>query len=601
MKSNTRVFISQSTFILRMKKIILSIILVLLLTTIVSASDLSVGKSLANFPKDANWLVENEDVTGYLANLANWRITNTTDRNINLNEITLKLFGSGDDTKFLTMLYTDIEGDGVMDSPMYGAKFAPSDNATIVISFDKNFLIPAKSHKYLMIVYSKIQNRKFNEGDTFQNYLTKLKGNFVDDNSETITIAPGNGFLSSRITAINRKEYTIEVTSTQGELGWSVGEDFTEGEMIQYDAFRAEDYAFRVYEDCNIKIDHSKNLGGNYNIKTVSPTGQTFKSYSENFNAIGLNLRATLAGKEDEIIVKIRRGGIDGEILKEKSMNIIGTQYNSWYLFNFENSCQATCNNNILDEGEECEGDYLNGKVCKDIEGYYMGELTCNNCKFNTTNCYDLENYLEYYCKDNKNEGKEIDCNTLNANFKTNYVQGKYYFNQNCEVDLSECSTTLSEPNKEGEIEPVINAICGNNKKEGTEYCDGTDLGGKTCKDFGFSLGQLQCTSSCTMSTSACYNESNPNPTQPNPINDSNELETTNENKLLENEEINSDRNILIEYRDRNIPKTGNENQNTFPLEAIIIGAILLIGIVTGAIYFTKKNKKKIKKKSSKP
>jgi hypothetical protein len=29
-------------------------------------------------------------------------------------------------------------------------------------------------------------------------------------------------------------------------------------------------------------------------------------------------------------------------------------------------------------------------------------------------------------------------------------------------------------------------AECGNNKKEGSEQCDGTDLNGKTCKDFGF-------------------------------------------------------------------------------------------------------------------
>lgn len=46
--------------------------------------------------------------------------------------------------------------------------------------------------------------------------------------------------------------------------------------------------------------------------------------------------------------------------------------------------------------------------------------------------------------------------------------------------------------------------VCGNNIKERNEQCDGIDLGGKTCLDFGYSAGQLKCKSNCLFDTSQC-------------------------------------------------------------------------------------------------
>lgn len=46
-------------------------------------------------------------------------------------------------------------------------------------------------------------------------------------------------------------------------------------------------------------------------------------------------------------------------------------------------------------------------------------------------------------------------------------------------------------------------ANCGNNLKEVGEDCDGTDLNGKDCSDFGFSFGTLTC-DACSFDTSAC-------------------------------------------------------------------------------------------------
>lgn len=47
-------------------------------------------------------------------------------------------------------------------------------------------------------------------------------------------------------------------------------------------------------------------------------------------------------------------------------------------------------------------------------------------------------------------------------------------------------------------------AVCGDQKKNGLEVCDGTDLGGAICQDLGFYGGTLACTANCTFETSAC-------------------------------------------------------------------------------------------------
>jgi hypothetical protein len=47
-------------------------------------------------------------------------------------------------------------------------------------------------------------------------------------------------------------------------------------------------------------------------------------------------------------------------------------------------------------------------------------------------------------------------------------------------------------------------AECGNNKIEGDEVCDGTQLGGQTCSGLGHVGGDLGCTDSCTFDESAC-------------------------------------------------------------------------------------------------
>ena len=48
-------------------------------------------------------------------------------------------------------------------------------------------------------------------------------------------------------------------------------------------------------------------------------------------------------------------------------------------------------------------------------------------------------------------------------------------------------------------------ASCGNGVVEGDEACDGDDLGGASCADFGFDDGALVCDPACDLVTDACF------------------------------------------------------------------------------------------------
>lgn len=53
--------------------------------------------------------------------------------------------------------------------------------------------------------------------------------------------------------------------------------------------------------------------------------------------------------------------------------------------------------------------------------------------------------------------------------------------------------------------------LCGNGVREAREECDGTDFRNQTCGSYGFDSGTLECSASCRISTASCTN--NPVPT----------------------------------------------------------------------------------------
>ena len=79
--------------------------------------------------------------------------------------------------------------------------------------------------------------------------------------------------------------------------------------------------------------------------------------------------------------------------------------------------------------------------------------------------------------------------------------------------DPGECDSTagcISPPcycDSSSNCVSVPAQVCGNNIKEGTEICDGTDLNGQNCQSQGYDAGILACFGDCTaFDTSSCYN-----------------------------------------------------------------------------------------------
>lgn len=108
--------------------------------------------------------------------------------------------------------------------------------------------------------------------------------------------------------------------------------------------------------------------------------------------------------------------------------------------------CQELCGNEELDETEECDGSKLNDKTCSDF-AYDAGIIDCkDDCSFDLIGCYNHDN------------------------------------------------------------EPSEGPVCGNNVKESGEDCDGQDLSGYDCRDFGYSeINNLYC-ENCEFKNSECNN-----------------------------------------------------------------------------------------------
>jgi hypothetical protein len=53
-------------------------------------------------------------------------------------------------------------------------------------------------------------------------------------------------------------------------------------------------------------------------------------------------------------------------------------------------------------------------------------------------------------------------------------------------------------------------AVCGDGAVGGDELCDGSDLDGWTCVDFGFEKGELSCMPGCTLDATGCSDETEP-------------------------------------------------------------------------------------------
>lgn len=145
----------------------------------------------------------------------------------------------------------------------------------------------------------------------------------------------------------------------------------------------------------------------------------------------------------------------------------------------------GVCGDGNVDPNEECDGDSLVGSTCQ-TEGYGAGTLVCGpDCQLFTDGCYT--------CGDNIVHMAEA-CDGTNFNGKScqslGYGGGNLTCAQNCKsIDTAGCT-------------PL--ATCGNGQKEGSEQCDGAQLGGQSCVGLGFDSGTLLCSPSCTFDNANC-------------------------------------------------------------------------------------------------
>lgn len=141
----------------------------------------------------------------------------------------------------------------------------------------------------------------------------------------------------------------------------------------------------------------------------------------------------------------------------------------------------ATCGNGIVEKGENCDGENLDGHDCGGL-GFRGGQLSCSSlCTFDTASCIPLT------CgNDTLDDGEDCDGDDLGGQDceSLGHGSGALACSPRCTFDLSGCMT----------------AVCGNGQPEDGEECDdGNDQQGDGCH-----LCVVETGWSCTGSPSQC-------------------------------------------------------------------------------------------------
>lgn len=159
-------------------------------------------------------------------------------------------------------------------------------------------------------------------------------------------------------------------------------------------------------------------------------------------------------------------------------------------------SCQnfGKCGDNTVQGtyGEECDGSELDSSTCESL-GYYGGTLTCDNfCHFNLGDCASFGK-----CGDSIIQAGDGEiCEIGDVGGQTCESRGWYGGDLGC----NDTCTALDESGC------AAVGRCGDNLVQVLfeEECDGSDLAGATCRDFGFFSGTPSCSTACVISSSTC-------------------------------------------------------------------------------------------------
>jgi hypothetical protein len=165
----------------------------------------------------------------------------------------------------------------------------------------------------------------------------------------------------------------------------------------------------------------------------------------------------------------------------------------------------GTCGNGdlTLNPGENCDPGRPLVNNCTDFDHYINGTLGCtNDCKFDFRQCELIKTNGE--CGDNViNNFPNEECDGVNnvtgdwggiADCTDYGFNGGALSCNGCQFNISRCYFTVPQ--------------CGNGKLESGELCDGGNLNGAKCSDFGFDTpwknGILRCDENCTYDISNC-------------------------------------------------------------------------------------------------
>lgn len=159
------------------------------------------------------------------------------------------------------------------------------------------------------------------------------------------------------------------------------------------------------------------------------------------------------------------------------------------------------CGDSILHKGEQCEVNMEFDLGCTDFDGYIGGTIDCDysTCQYVLDGC-TLPSVA--VCGDGFISGSE-QCDGLNLgpttlciDFADEFIGGPLA----CYPPDSERACRFDMSNCESEV-PVTD--CGNNNVEDGEECDGTE-NFFSCEDFELTSGSIGCYDDCTLDLSSC-------------------------------------------------------------------------------------------------
>ncbi|MFH1438447.1 MAG: DUF4215 domain-containing protein [Pseudomonadota bacterium] len=162
----------------------------------------------------------------------------------------------------------------------------------------------------------------------------------------------------------------------------------------------------------------------------------------------------------------------------------------------------ADCGNGTIEGGEDCDGANLGGRTCVGL-GFAGGDLSCAPfCRFDTDDCRRATG-----CGDGiEDPGEECDdgnlvpCDGCDQDCRGERCgNGRLDCDEFCDdgntVDGDGCASSC-----------IIEDVCGNGIAEPGvgEECDGGDLAGASCLDDCYTGGVMSCAADCTLDFSRC-------------------------------------------------------------------------------------------------